>query len=190
MSKSKINQKFLGFKNILYILRYFNEYIFSDFFKNPNSFGCLGLGLELGLFGSGFWAWVWVHTHNPKTKTPKNKHQIQTQKKPKRNRLLGCHFLISHLVWAEYNYTLSWYTRSVTNYRTKKLQSLLLHIWRLRFIFWFELKIEYSSFCYQFIVFVLLCYNSISFSIHWKSLSRSSRLLTNDNKQINERREI
>jgi hypothetical protein len=51
-------QKFLGFKNILFILRYFNEYIFSDFFLNPNIFGFLGfgLGLELGFFVS----WVWI----------------------------------------------------------------------------------------------------------------------------------
>jgi len=48
-------EKFLGSKNILFILRYFNEYIFSDFFKTQIFLGFglgLGLGLVLGFFGS------------------------------------------------------------------------------------------------------------------------------------------
>jgi hypothetical protein len=51
-------QKMLDFKNNLLLLRYFNEYIFSDFFLNPNIFGFFGfgLGLELGFFG--FWVWT------------------------------------------------------------------------------------------------------------------------------------
>jgi hypothetical protein len=32
-------QKFLGFKNVLFLLRYFNEYSFPDFFLKQNTFG-------------------------------------------------------------------------------------------------------------------------------------------------------
>ena len=62
-------QKFLSFKNILFILRYFNEYIFSSFFKNPNIFG-----FWFGL-GTCFFLGLWVSAMGMDTQT-----QIQTQK--------------------------------------------------------------------------------------------------------------
>jgi len=53
-------QKNLGFKNISLIPRYFNKYIFSDFFIKPKYFWLYGFG-----FGSGFE--TTPITQNPKT---------------------------------------------------------------------------------------------------------------------------
>ena len=39
-AKKEIQKKFGSGQNTLFILRYFNEYIFSNFFLNPNIFGC------------------------------------------------------------------------------------------------------------------------------------------------------
>jgi len=74
-------QKFLGFKNNLYLLRYFNEHIFSFFFKHKY-FSVLGFLVFCWIFGYGL-------KPRPKKKT---KHQTQTPKETKfqtqQNRLL------------------------------------------------------------------------------------------------------
>ena len=62
-------QKFLGFKNNLYLLRYFNEHIFSFFFKHKY------------FWVSGFLVFCWIFGYGPKPKNPK-----KPSSKPKPNK--------------------------------------------------------------------------------------------------------
>ena len=85
-------QKFLSFKNILFILIYFNEYIFSSFFKNPNIFGFwFGLGtFFFWVFGLVLWVWTPKPKYKPKnSKKPSSELKTQNPSKLKRNRMNG-----------------------------------------------------------------------------------------------------
>jgi len=81
-------QIFLSFKNILFILRYFNEYIFSNLFKNPNIFG-----FWFGLSAMGWVSAMGMETqpkYKPKnSKKPSYKLKTQNPSKLKRNRMNG-----------------------------------------------------------------------------------------------------
>jgi hypothetical protein len=97
-------QKFLGFKNILFLLRYFNEYIFSDFLKTQIFSQILGsdLGLVLGFFGS--LGMDMVSTQTQRRKETKFQTQNPNPTKLERNRLTHTKF---HLQY--FNFISSYY---------------------------------------------------------------------------------
>ncbi len=80
-------QKFLGFKNNLFLLRYFNEHIFS-FFLNPNIFGFWSFFGSLGMDSNPDPKKTSTKPKPPNPKTQRNQVPNPNPTKLKQNRLL------------------------------------------------------------------------------------------------------
>ena len=84
-AKKEIQKKFGSGQNTLFILRYFNEYIFSNFFLNPNIFGFkkgfgFGTWFFLVLVFLGLWVWIMGMDSNPDPNPKTQRNQVPNPK--------------------------------------------------------------------------------------------------------------